>query len=477
MKKDIIEELRRIYEITYKNESLISEGFIDDLLNKSKEKLGLNKTDVPNKADYVNPDVQEFYKTLEDAAKSGGLNQSKLGSMTFQKGVEALQIALTILGFDLPKHGIDGLFGPETAAAVNQFSQSMINETVESLRSTIGSLGYEEKGNELTSGGNISNGITDIVSRILTDFKKTDPHTSVIITAGNDSFHKGIGYASSHSMGNSIDLTLNPYSRRGARKFKSVLDSYTRTNSDFTYIDEYSTPSRHSTGGHFHLQYGGEPSQSGPSDKPQLTPQTLQSTVSATPNIIMKLINLLKSRQINSSQITPYVDPIENNSSVADLDINTNEGYAKYGEICDRFLSGYSNPLRISGEMLAYAAKIAQNRYGNYVPPELALSQLVIEGGIGNTDLNSRPIRTRNPFNVGNTDSGRDNSFNSVQSSINAYYKLIASKYINKGKTGKDLLRSFVNKHGNRYASDENYESKLSSVAQKVNQIARSVMA
>jgi len=40
-----------------------------------------------------------------------GLTQQS-GGITYQKEVESMQIGLVILGYDLPVHGIDGLFGP-----------------------------------------------------------------------------------------------------------------------------------------------------------------------------------------------------------------------------------------------------------------------------------------------------------------------------------------------------------------------------
>lgn len=113
MKKTLKEELERIHTITY-GQKVIEEGFLDRLFGKK---------DDPKKADVVSDDVSDFYKTLEKEIESNGLSQQEKGSYTFQKGVESMQIGLILLGYELPKYGVDGLFGPETASAVNKFKQ------------------------------------------------------------------------------------------------------------------------------------------------------------------------------------------------------------------------------------------------------------------------------------------------------------------------------------------------------------------
>ena len=132
MKKTLTEELQRIHEITY-GKQIVNEEYVDNLLNKiglGKDK-GVKKIDDPKKADLVTPDVADFYKSIENAAKSGGLSQKSRGSIDYQKEVESLQIGLMILGYQLPKHGVDGLFGPETAAAVTEFKtkNSILSES------------------------------------------------------------------------------------------------------------------------------------------------------------------------------------------------------------------------------------------------------------------------------------------------------------------------------------------------------------
>jgi len=122
MKKNLIEQLERIHRLNYGKEA-IKEGFLDNILNA----VGIKKTDEPKKADLVSDDVDSFYSTLEDAASSGGLSQQS-GGITFQKGVESMQIGLKLLGYELPNYGVDGLFGPETASAVSKFTQEKLSD-------------------------------------------------------------------------------------------------------------------------------------------------------------------------------------------------------------------------------------------------------------------------------------------------------------------------------------------------------------
>jgi peptidoglycan hydrolase-like protein with peptidoglycan-binding domain len=295
----------------------MEQAFLDKLMN-----LGSEKKD-DKKAELVNQDVDLFYKTLLDAANSGGLTQEKLGSMTYHKGVESMQIGLLLLGYSLPIHGVDGLFGPETAAAVNKFNSDNLG----------------------TVGG-------------------------------------------------------------------------------------------------------------------------------ATKDMLTKLISLLQEKNISSSDISKYIDTVNTGggATFTDLDITTDDGYKSYSSICQKFIdTKQPNPLGITGDMLAYGARLAFSQFHKYVPPELALAQLYIEGGIGNGNLSSKPIRTRNPFNVGNTDTGQTEQNRSVQEGINEYYSLIARYYLGRGKTASDLVLNFVNKNGDRYASANDYETKLNTIASQIN--------
>jgi hypothetical protein len=93
--------------------------------------------------------------------------------MNFQKNVESMQIGLKLLGYELPRYGVDGLFGPETASAVGKFindNPTKVNEASAELRGTLDDLGYQEKSGQLTGGGEITDEISGVVSDILRDF-------------------------------------------------------------------------------------------------------------------------------------------------------------------------------------------------------------------------------------------------------------------------------------------------------------------
>jgi hypothetical protein len=177
------------------------------------------------------------------------------------------------------------------------------------------------------------------------------------------------------------------------------------------------------------------------------------------------------STNVNSSSVAEPTIKSKSKMFIT-LNLNTPKGFKAYSEICNRYINTRkSNLLKISGDMMANAAKNTFNKTGTYVPPEIALAQLAIEGGFVNNP-NARPIKTKNPFNVGNVDTGANKYLNDVTSGIQLYYDKMASLYLANNKTPESLLTNFVNKSGRRYASAPNYESSIRTIVNQVKRIS-----
>lgn len=105
MRRQFNEQIFRMYSLIYGE-------------NKVKSKLNTIKEQA-EKAELVTDDVAKFFENLKNVKTP--LSQQQRGSMNFQKDVETVQIALILLGYELPRFGVDGLYGPETARAVEKF--------------------------------------------------------------------------------------------------------------------------------------------------------------------------------------------------------------------------------------------------------------------------------------------------------------------------------------------------------------------
>lgn len=468
----------------------ISKG--SDLVNKGIEAgkefisgLGVDvptkSTDEPGKADYIGDDVDDFFEILKGIDTE--ITEQKYGSMTRQQNVEAVQIGLQILGYDLPRFGTDGLFGPETAAAVNKYKKdkglTSVNEAgiiaPLALPSGFrGNFGQQRK-------THVHNGI-DISATVGTPIKAiadgvvvmSDPNYNNTCGAGisikhADDFQSGYCHLSKNSVnvgdsvkqGDIIGLTGGKVGAPGAG------------NSQGPHL-------------HFTLKKGGTPvnplsyfgDNIGAFSMP--TDNLVQGGASISVEMVDQMVDDLLSKGVTSDDLKKHIDPaVTTGGSMAftDLDLSTQAGVDAYEEICDNYIKQVNPSAYVTGEMMANSAERVFDRYGKYVPPELALAQLALEGGLL-SNTSKRPIKTKNPFNVGNTDKPyKDNYRPSFQDGVDIYYDLIARRYLVKGKTASDLVNDFKNDIGSHYATAGAYEEGLKELISSIRKRNQSVYA
>jgi len=467
---------------------LISKG--SDLVNKGidagKEFIsGLDvdvqkkSTDEPGKADYISDDVDDFFEILKGIDTE--ITEQKYGSMTRQQSVEAVQIALQILEYQLPRFGTDGLFGPETAAAVNKYKKdkglTAVNEAGIIAPLALPS-GY--RGNfGVQRPTHVHNGI-DISAIVGTPIKAiadgvvvmSSPKYNNICGAGisikhADDFQSGYCHLSKNSVnvgdsvkqGDIIGLTGGKVGAPGAG------------NSEGPHL-------------HFTLKKSGTPVNpmtyfgdsigvfSAPTDA------FLKGGASISLEMVDQLIDDLESRGITSDDLKKHIDPaITTGGSAAftDLDLKAQSDVDAYEKICDNYIKQVNPSAYVNGKMMADSAERVFVRYGKYVPPELALAQLALEGGLL-SNTSKRPIKTKNPFNVGNTDKPyKDNYRPSFEDGVDIYYDLIARRYLVKGRTASDLVTAFKNDEGSSYAEAGTYEAGLKELIASIRKRNQSV--
>ena len=114
--------------------------------------------------------------------------------------------------------------------------------------------GYKEKNKEIDSGGEMSIHAVKLFIKFFKFLKKEQPDVSIEISAGHDKFHGK--YKSGHNAGEALDFVVTSGSADKA-KVAQALKQFKSSNSDFSYLDEYETPTDHATGPHFHIQYVG----------------------------------------------------------------------------------------------------------------------------------------------------------------------------------------------------------------------------
>lgn len=190
-----------------------------------------------------------------------------------------------------------------------------------------------------------------------------------------------------------------------------------------------------------------------------------------TPSVLKFLIAALVVKKFRDSELSSVkYRKTDSDENFSFFDLNNSDEFERYAEICQKFIDSRNPNSEITGKMMAECAKEYASQ--GYVPPELALAQLTLEGGLSK-DTNAKPIKTKNPFNIGNTDSGKLNYRPSFEDGVCLYYSLMARGYLSKGATASDLLQNFVNTKGMRYASNRNYEKDLQSLVSSVKKVTQ----
>jgi hypothetical protein len=485
MKRSLKEELERIHSISYGKNVILEDNFIDSLLNPVKSIEQKHVSDDPKKADLVNNDPKNFFTNLKNIDHS--LEQEEYGSMEWHKEVETIQIALELLGYQLPVHGVDGLFGPETAEAVKKYKtdnnilsestspydgggnvkidskvdpelNTILQSKIDAIASEYGKSftivsGYRDPGYNARIGGagkseHMNHNAVDIH---LSNATKEDTLRFVEISSKNGIGGIGVyGPGSVHIDVGSRRAWGHTHKRASVPSWaESTIQAHEANKIDIGYVSDYDSSTDTSS------------------------EQTTKESISL--EMVKSMIYKLEAKGVTADQLAKYTDYILTSGTpdMTDLDLSQSADVEKYEKLCDAFIAQRPpNLLNISGRMLAMAAQKAFTRYNKYIPPELALAQLATEGGIGNPNPNSRPIRTNNPYNVGNTEKSSKN-MSTVEDGVNRYYDLIARNYLGQGRTAADLLKNFVNKDNNRYAGEETYEKVLNSVARRVNKLSK----
>jgi len=240
------------------------------------------------------------------------------------------------------------------------------------LRDKLKDLGYSEKSKELSSGGDITADIAKIAEVVLDEFKKIAPTVKITVTSGNDAFHHNLSYVSRHTKGQAIDLTVNPNTAETRQQLKSVLDRVSDGTSGFSYIDEYSNPTKAATGGHFHLSYGNHAENSktanAKTDDPiEVTGLTgvaaADSTESAASviidsDLITRLISKLKEKNFSEKDLAKFAELKKADSGKAiELDVKDFDGIV--GKVIDNLEGGYYHPDMLND------GRVKDSRYSN----------------------------------------------------------------------------------------------------------------
>lgn len=411
MKKSLQEDLKRIHELTY-GKSFLNEEEDNGFLSKVLKKVGLKKDDIigknPKKADEVGDNVKEFYKNLDDAIAAGGLSQQQHGSMTYQAQVESMQIGLILLGYELPAHGVDGLFGPETASAVKKYKtdkgiKDEVNEAFVQLNDTsYSNVKFDNDGTQYDQ----------VNQALLDDLQAAASKANVVVTITTaktgHSDTTTSGNQSRHSTNTAVDIAiLNGVNAGGASneingnsQFRELGNSLKSelVNMGYSLNDEGGNQKavlwQTNTGGnhfnHLHVSNTQGVSGSAPSE----------SMAKATPEFLKSLVDSLEQKGVTSEDLKKHINKIE----LAGL---TDKNFYM------KLLESLGAPVSDENMKFMYAWRQAEGNGGKYNP--------------FNTTWNMPGSTTMNSAGVRNYASLEDGMVATIKTLKNGYYNCIVS--------------------------------------------------
>lgn len=133
------------------------------------------------------------------------------------------------------------------------------------LRSTLTSLGYKEKDNEISNWGDISKDMYLLSSDLFRRIKQSNDQElrtlTIEVTGGNDEYHQLRGNRNSlHPYGDGLDFTISPYSEEIFKKIRAIVTNDMRastlsgTSKRLSITNEYEKLSEGANGKHIHIQ-------------------------------------------------------------------------------------------------------------------------------------------------------------------------------------------------------------------------------
>jgi len=409
MKKSLQEDLKRIHELTY-GKSFLNEEEDNGFLSKVLKKVGLKKDDIigkdPKKADEVGDNVKEFYKNLDDAIAAGGLSQQQHGSMTYQAQVESMQIGLILLGYELPIHGVDGLFGPETASAVKKYKtdkgiKDEVNEAFVQLNDTsYSNVKFDSDGTQYDQ----------VNQALLYDLQAAASKANVVVTITTaKSGHSDTttsGNQSRHSTNTAVDIAiLNGVNAGGASneingnsQFRELGNSLKAELVNMGYSlnaeggNQKAVLWQTNTGGnhfnHLHVSNTQGVTGSAPSE----------SMAKATPEFLKSLVDSLEQKGVTSEDLKKHINKIE----LAGL---TDKNFYM------KLLESLGAPVSDENMKFMYAWRQSEGNGGKYNP--------------FNTTWNMPGSTTMNSAGVRNYASLEDGMVATIKTLKNGYYNCI----------------------------------------------------